>query len=275
MFLERRGDAPPQLLVPAIGCWGVRNSTISRSLPITVTLWGVLNPVRSLAPLHIMADLQGEYKEDSLSMALVVSAEDDLLVEDIRKLRPKLTWALFLELCVLSLLGVSLSLNMYFASLKYTSPTFVSSMVNTIASMTFVIAILVRLEHLDVKSPRGMAKIVGTIVSLAGVTTMTLYKGPAVRNFWRALIPIQGNTIHEDWLKGSILTVASCITWSICIIGGLIVIIGLYLVLWGKERDQEEKMESKKASFLAYGKEEASQYENDGKGNDTERSPEV
>ena len=39
---------------------------------------------------------------------------------------------------------VSLTLNMYFASLKYTSPTFVTSMVNTISSMTFVIAIILR-----------------------------------------------------------------------------------------------------------------------------------
>ncbi|XP_072955267.1 WAT1-related protein At5g07050-like [Typha angustifolia] len=132
-----------------------------------------------------------------------------------RKVRPKLTWALFLEISVLSLLGVSLTLNMYFASLKYTSPTFVASMVNTIASMTFVIAVLLRLEHLDAKNPRGIAKIFGTIVSLAGVTTMTLYKGPALRNLWGALIHIQGNATHESWLKGSILTVASCITWSI------------------------------------------------------------
>eukprot|EP00262_Sarcandra_glabra_P004935 TRINITY_DN16172_c0_g2_i1.p1 TRINITY_DN16172_c0_g2~~TRINITY_DN16172_c0_g2_i1.p1 ORF type:complete len:222 (+),score=21.06 TRINITY_DN16172_c0_g2_i1:25-666(+) len=45
---------------------------------------------------------------------------------------------------------------------------------------------------------------------------MTLYKGPIVRNLWGALIHIQGNTtIHENWLKGSILTVSSCITWSI------------------------------------------------------------
>ncbi|KAJ6810044.1 WAT1-related protein-like isoform X1 [Iris pallida] len=132
-----------------------------------------------------------------------------------RKLRPKLTWALFLEIFVLSLLGVGLTLNMYFASLRYTSPSFVSSMVNTIASLTFVIAVLLRLEKLDAKSPRGIAKIVGTVVSLAGVTTMTLYKGPAVRNIWGALIHIQGNTVHESWVKGSILTVASCITWSI------------------------------------------------------------
>ncbi|XP_020084622.1 WAT1-related protein At4g08300-like isoform X1 [Ananas comosus] len=133
-----------------------------------------------------------------------------------RKLRPKLTWALFLEIFVLSLLGISLTLNMYFTSLRYTSPTFVSSMVNTIASMTFVTAICLRLEHLDAKSPRGIAKIVGTVVSLAGVTTMTLYKGHAIRNLWGALIHLQGSSaVHKSWLKGSILTVASCITWSI------------------------------------------------------------
>ncbi|KAF3328236.1 WAT1-related protein [Carex littledalei] len=132
-----------------------------------------------------------------------------------RKIRPKMTWALFLEISVLSLLGVSLTLNMYFTSLKYTSPTFVSSMVNTVASMTFVIAILLRLEYLDAKSARGIAKILGTIVSLAGVTIMTLYKGPAVKNLWHGIGHIEGGTIHEDWLKGALLTIASCISWSI------------------------------------------------------------
>ncbi|KAM0904769.1 hypothetical protein ACQ4PT_017767 [Festuca glaucescens] len=61
-----------------------------------------------------------------------------------KKLRPKMTWMLFLEIFVLSLVGVSLTLNMYFVSLKYTSPTFVASMVNAVASITFVIAIVLR-----------------------------------------------------------------------------------------------------------------------------------
>uniref|UniRef100_A0A0A9D6I4 WAT1-related protein n=1 Tax=Arundo donax TaxID=35708 RepID=A0A0A9D6I4_ARUDO len=39
---------------------------------------------------------------------------------------------------------VSLTLNMYFSSLKYTSPTFVTSMVNAVASITFVIATILR-----------------------------------------------------------------------------------------------------------------------------------
>lgn len=105
---------------------------------------------------------------------------------------------------------------MYFASLRCTSPTFVSSVVNTIASLTFVIAVALRLEVLDIRNPRGMAKIIGTLVSLAGVTIMTLYKGHAIVNIWHPLLHIQRNTtIHENWLKGSVLTVASCISWSL------------------------------------------------------------
>ncbi|KAF2313959.1 hypothetical protein GH714_020938 [Hevea brasiliensis] len=95
-----------------------------------------------------------------------------------RKQRPKLTIALFAEIFILSVLGVGLTLNMYFASLRYTSPTFLASMVNTIASLTFIIAVALRLEDLDLGNPRVIAKVVGTLVSLAGVMTMTLYKGP-------------------------------------------------------------------------------------------------
>ncbi|XP_010262297.1 PREDICTED: WAT1-related protein At1g44800-like isoform X2 [Nelumbo nucifera] len=109
---------------------------------------------------------------------------------------------------------ISLTMNMYLASLRYTSPTFITSMLNTIAALTFVIAVVFRLEVVDVTNPRGIAKIVGTLVSLAAVMTMTLYKGPAARNISAALINIGNGSIHENWLKGPILTVASCITWS-------------------------------------------------------------
>ncbi|KAL1563158.1 WAT1-related protein-like protein [Salvia divinorum] len=134
-----------------------------------------------------------------------------------RKTRPKLTKAIFVEIFVLSLLGVSLTLNMYFTSLKYTSPTLVACMVNTIASLTFILATILRLEVVNIRSPRGIAKILGTVVSLAGVMTMTLYKGALLRKIGDALIHINGRTsvVQENWLKGSILVVASCITWSI------------------------------------------------------------
>ncbi|XP_050216028.1 WAT1-related protein At2g39510-like isoform X2 [Mercurialis annua] len=134
-----------------------------------------------------------------------------------RKQRPKLTLALFVEIFILSLLGVSLTLNMYYASLRYTSPTFVASVVNTVAALTFVIAIAFRLESLNLRNPRGIAKLLGTLVSLAGVTTMTLYKGPVMQHLGHVPVHIQASSgsNHENWIKGAILTVASCITWSV------------------------------------------------------------
>ncbi|TVU48365.1 hypothetical protein EJB05_07999 [Eragrostis curvula] len=115
-----------------------------------------------------------------------------------KKLRPKMTPMLFLEIFVLSLLGVSLTLNMYFASLKYTSPAFVT------------------MEIVDVKNLRGLAKIAGTVVSFAGVTTMTLYKGAAITSLWKSPIHIpSGSSAHDGFVKGSILAIASCICWAV------------------------------------------------------------
>lgn len=72
------------------------------------------------------------------------------------------------------------------------------------------------MEIVNVQDPRGIAKIIGTLVSLAGVMIMTLYKGAILKNLWHPLIYIhQGNNVKENWLKGSILTVASCITWAL------------------------------------------------------------
>ncbi|XP_074284575.1 WAT1-related protein At2g39510-like [Silene latifolia] len=133
-----------------------------------------------------------------------------------RKVRPKLTVALLAEIFVLSLLGVGLTLNMYFASLKYTSPTFVTAMVNSIASLTFVIAVLLRLEFVDMRNPRGIAKVMGTLISLGGVMLMTFYKGSIIPNISHSLLNIQQNAIiQENWLKGSVLTIASCVAWPL------------------------------------------------------------
>ncbi|GKU86321.1 hypothetical protein SLEP1_g858 [Rubroshorea leprosula] len=111
--------------------------------------------------------------------------------------------------------SIALTMNMYLASLRYTSTTFVTSMFNTIASLTFVIAIILRMEVVDARSSRGIAKILGTLISLAGVTTLTLYKGPALQSMKGALVHINRGSIHENWTRGSILAVVSCISWSL------------------------------------------------------------
>ncbi|RYR15987.1 hypothetical protein Ahy_B04g072968 [Arachis hypogaea] len=131
-------------------------------------------------------------------------------------------------LCFPWLGKISVPINMNFASLQYTSPTFVASIVNVIASLTFIIAVVLSLSisvsvpqnrrYLNVPNPRGIAKVIGTMLSLGGAMTMTLYKGPTMRNLWRPLIHIPGKSAaatHENWLKGSLLAVIGCVSWYI------------------------------------------------------------
>ena len=72
-----------------------------------------------------------------------------------------------------------------------------------------------RLEAVDIKNPRGLAKIFGTIISLAGALTMSLYKGHAIQSLQGAPFHVTGKLVHYNWIKGSILAVASCISWSV------------------------------------------------------------
>lgn len=145
---------------------------------------------------------------------------------------------------------ISLALNMLFASLKYTAPSFVTSMINIISSLTFIFAVGFRwvtevrlsseighilqnksfilldyfffftilsnrLEAVDVKNPRGLAKIFGTVLSLTGALIMILYKGRTIQSLQGAPFHIGEKMAHNNWIKGSLLTVASCISWSL------------------------------------------------------------
>ncbi|KAK6259971.1 hypothetical protein SCA6_014445 [Theobroma cacao] len=72
------------------------------------------------------------------------------------------------------------------------------------------------MEVVNVRSPRGIAKILGTLTSLAGVTIITLYKGPAVHSLSTAPIHMERlPSVHENLVKGSILIIASCTSWAL------------------------------------------------------------
>lgn len=76
-----------------------------------------------------------------------------------------------------------------------------------------------RVEIVDIRSPRGIAKILGTLLSVIGVIVIAFYKGPAVPSLQGdAPVHVGTKSVHENWLKGSLLTVSSCILWSILFI---------------------------------------------------------
>ncbi|KAG6466245.1 hypothetical protein ZIOFF_075964 [Zingiber officinale] len=137
-----------------------------------------------------------------------------------RKVRPKITFPIFLQIFVLGLLGPVIDQNFYYAGLKFTSPTFSCAMSNMLPAMTFVLAILCRMEKVQLKKVRCQAKMVGTLVTVAGAMLMTLYKGPLMEMAWtKQASPHQSGaaadgSTDKDWFKGCIFLIIATLAWA-------------------------------------------------------------
>ncbi|XP_071721851.1 WAT1-related protein At5g07050-like [Rutidosis leptorrhynchoides] len=153
------------------------------------------------------------------AFAFVVIAPFALFLE--RKVRTKVTFPIFMHMFVLALLGPVIDQNLYYAGLKFTSPTFSCSMSNMLPAMTFVIAVLCRMEKLNMKKLTCLAKVFGTVVTVCGAILMTLYKGQVINFFWSNLVHLQqspGSEISgssdKDWIKGSIFLIIATLSWA-------------------------------------------------------------
>ncbi|XP_024634289.1 WAT1-related protein At5g07050 isoform X2 [Medicago truncatula] len=139
-----------------------------------------------------------------------------------RKSQPKITFPIFIQIFLLALLGPVIDQNLYYAGLKLTSPTFSCAMTNILPAMTFAMAVLCRMETVNMKKLRCQAKVIGTILTVAGAMLMTLYKGPIVELFWTGHIfhsksnatNITRSSSKNNWFLGSILLIISTIAWA-------------------------------------------------------------
>ncbi|KAH6819324.1 nodulin MtN21 /EamA-like transporter family protein [Perilla frutescens var. frutescens] len=150
------------------------------------------------------------------AFATAVIAPFALILE--RKVRPKITFTIFMQLFVLGLLGPVIDQNFYYAGLKFTSPTFSCAMSNMLPAMTFVMAVLCRMEKVDMKKVRCQAKVVGTVVTVAGAMLMTVYKGHVINMVWssnsQSNVTVTNQDSDKDWVKGSILLIIATLAWA-------------------------------------------------------------
>lgn len=118
-----------------------------------------------------------------------------------------------------SLIGVTLNQNVYFEGLYLASSSMASAMSNLLPAVTFVITLIVGLEKIKIQSLRSIAKIVGTVLCVAGAIAMALLKGPKLLN--AELLPnksVLGSAVDDYWLLGCLLLFGSSICWSLWLI---------------------------------------------------------
>ncbi|URE21648.1 Auxin-induced protein [Musa troglodytarum] len=127
-----------------------------------------------------------------------------------RKLQPKMIKWMFLRMFALGLLGPVMDQIFYHAGLKHTSVTFSSAMSSISPAMAFVVAVLSGMEKVYPKKVIYQTKVVGTLVTVAGVMLMSLYKGPPVEMVWSKHAhslgpnsPAVTESSSNNWFMGS------------------------------------------------------------------------
>ncbi|KAF0911703.1 hypothetical protein E2562_011703 [Oryza meyeriana var. granulata] len=133
--------------------------------------------------------------------------------------RPKLTLEILVYLFFSAALGAALSQYTFFYGLQYTTATFAITFTNMSPVITFLIAALLRVESLNMKNKAGAAKIIGTLMSFAGVMLLTLYKGVALTH---QVVPSVSSDHHaviaepskKSWTLGTVALLANCLCFS-------------------------------------------------------------
>ncbi|QHO23612.1 WAT1-related protein [Arachis hypogaea] len=140
-----------------------------------------------------------------------------------KKVRPKMTFSIFMKIVALSILEPVIDQNLYFLGMKYTTATFAAAMTNMLPAITFFMACILRLEKIKIKSIRSIAKVVGTLATVSGAMVMTLLKGPIIELFGRH--GGSNHNLHHDAdentqhaIKGFIMITIGCFSWACFVI---------------------------------------------------------
>ncbi|KAA8538497.1 hypothetical protein F0562_028132 [Nyssa sinensis] len=135
-----------------------------------------------------------------------------------RKTRPKMTVSAFLKIMFLGLLEPVIDQNLYYVGMKATSATFAAAITNILPALTFIMAIIFRLERVNIKQIQSVAKVIGTVITVMGAMLMTLYRGPIVDIIWysrgRSHHKTSSTTADQHWFTGTLMLVACICGWS-------------------------------------------------------------
>ncbi|XP_006647228.2 WAT1-related protein At3g18200-like [Oryza brachyantha] len=132
-----------------------------------------------------------------------------------KKIRPPLTFSLLVHLFFLAFCGITCNQGFYLLGLHYLSPTYASAIQNTVPAITFALAASLRLEKVNINKRYGMAKVIGTVVSIGGATVITLYKGTPLMNFKPShILGIVSQNVVLNWTVGCLFLLGNCIAWS-------------------------------------------------------------
>ncbi|KAL1561239.1 WAT1-related protein-like protein [Salvia divinorum] len=134
-----------------------------------------------------------------------------------KKIRPTMTKSIFFKIMLLGFLEPVLDQNLYGVGIQYTSATFAAATVNILPAITFIMAVVFRLEKVNLKQVHSLAKVIGTTVTVIGAMLMTLYKGPAINILFFSHgghREAASTAADQHWVTGTIMLLGCIVGWA-------------------------------------------------------------
>ncbi|KAK6150555.1 hypothetical protein DH2020_015487 [Rehmannia glutinosa] len=135
------------------------------------------------------------------------------------------TATLFLAPIAIFLERITMSLDIVGVALKYTSASLGAATSNTLPVITFFLAVLLRMEKVNIRTSPGMMKIGGVSLCMGGVATIAFYRGPFLKILLHHhlinnhLQQLQQHVPSPNtWIKGVFLMLLSNLFWALWLV---------------------------------------------------------
>ncbi|KAI0491355.1 hypothetical protein KFK09_025615 [Dendrobium nobile] len=134
-----------------------------------------------------------------------------------REMGRKLTYKALMWIFINAMFGVTLAMSLYYYGLKDTTAAYSSNFLNLIPIITFIIAVILGVERLRIRSSEGKIKLVGALLCVGGAVVFGVYKGK-ILHIWPShqIITLQNlnNCKNTNILRGSFLLICSCFSYA-------------------------------------------------------------
>ncbi|KAL6549572.1 WD repeat-containing protein wat1 [Orobanche hederae] len=114
-----------------------------------------------------------------------------------KKERPPFTWSFILEFFLLAIVGITSNQGLYLVGMDNTSPTFAFAIQNSVPTITFLMAALLRIEKVRLNRKAGISKVAGLIICVAALHELLNNFGSYLSNHHDAVYE-NGSIVGRD-----------------------------------------------------------------------------